>query len=95
MNIRSFRRKLDRLEREGWTRKNEYVHKHRGDLEQQLRHAFEECLKNALDEMRGQIERGAGRPFISWGIVQGENGQTFRVTIESEPPSIPGDPSLN
>lgn len=65
------------------------------NLEEALRHAFEELLKAALDEMRRQRQIKTGESFSVFAEVKAENGQIFNLGIEVLPPTIPMIPSWN
>jgi len=45
--------------------------------------------------MAEQIAQGVGNPINSWGALTSENGQSFKLTLECQPPTIPTIPSLN
>jgi len=96
MNKRSFRRGLKDPElREGWTRVIEQVEGFEAPtIEAALQCCFEKVLKKTIDEINRQAaEEISGLPIQAWGIITGKTGQSFRITIDCEPPSI--DPNLN
>ncbi len=95
MNIRSFKRELQRR-KSGWQKGMEsYTFSTTGNLESQLRTAFDECLKNVMEEIARQNERGTPCPIMAWGVIENAGGQTFTITIEGHPPTMPSDPNLN
>jgi len=81
--------------KKGWERKHEERRKLHGALEEQLRALFEGILANALNEMAEQSAQGVGKPIDSWGVLTAENGQSFKLTLECQPATIPTIPSLN
>lgn len=96
MNKRSFGRGMKPPRRnQGCERKHEEIRHTEGLLEERLRAVFEEILRNALNEMAEQIAQGVGNPINSWGALTSENGQSFKLTLECQPPTIPTIPSLN
>jgi len=79
-----------------WERGNVRSERRQRPFEEAIREAFEEVLQQALAEIRQQNESGEGaKPINSWAILDFENGQSARLQLECEPPTIPTIPSLN
>lgn len=57
------------------------------NAEAAIRHVFETVLQIAFDEVRKQNEFDeGGRPIIVEGVAEGDNGQSFKLTLECQPP---------
>jgi hypothetical protein len=96
VNLRSFRRGLKDPELpEGWERTVKLSERTEGgSIEEMLRGLFEKVLQEALKEIdRQAAEETHGKPIKAWGLLNGKSGQSFRLTIDCEPPSV--DPNLN
>lgn len=65
-------------------------------LEESLRKSFETMLEAVFDQLdRQALEGQGGKEFLLITNAQFENGQSFKMTIEFQPPTIPMIPSRN
>lgn len=65
------------------------------NAEAAIRQVFETVLRVAFAEMYKQNESGeGGSPVSVEGVAEGENGQSFKLTLECQPPPASEEPEL-